>query len=359
MSRHTISCVFAVILCTARLAAAHGHGEHASPSGHNGGHFHPEIRPCQGRFDLRLEALELVREDPAERPLAIEQLVGSAGETVSDAEDLDQGFEPGARLVLGIRLGRCWRIEASGFWLDESDETDTESRAASLDTPFAVRGDVPGDLFLPTGFQGGFDFQGNDLIRTELDSRVFGAEAGLWRSWGESCLTGTVGGGLRFLELDEDLTYTADDSLANPSGDTFFTLANAIDNHLMGAQVGGGVRMQAFDLLSFGLDARAGLFANWMERDSSLVRGDGLVGIEGGGDDVGFATVLEVSGDARCEVTGRVSMVLGYRLMQVNGAALATENLQENLSDPEEYQTLGGDGSVFWHGLFFGVEIRF
>lgn len=357
MSRHTMSCVFAVILCTARLAAAHGEG--APHSGHDGGRSHPASWPCQSRFDLRLEAFALVREEPAERPLAIEQLVGSAGETVSDAEDLDQGFEPGARLVTGYRLGRGWRIEASGFWLGESDESDTESRAGTLDTPFAVRGDVPGDLFLPNGFQGGFDFQGNDLIRTEFDSQAFGAEAGLWRGWGQGRVTGTVGGGLRFFELDEDLTYTVDDSLANAGGDTIFTLANDIDNHLMGAQVGGGVRIQALDFLSFGVDARAGLFANWMERDSSLVRGDGVVGIDSGGDDVGFATVFEVSGDVRCDVTCRVSVVLGYRLMQVNGAALATENLQENLSDPEEYRTLGDDGSVLWHGLFFGVEIRF
>ncbi len=344
MPRPAFCYLIAGILCMTRLAAAHGHGE--------------EARTCRSPWDLRLEGLALVRDEPAGRPLAIEQLVGSAGETVSDAEDLEQGFEPGARLAAGLRLGRGWRVEVSGFWVEESDATDTETRAGTLNTPFAVRGDT-GDLLLPDGFQGGFDFQQADLVRTEFDSRIYDVEAGLWRGWGHGRVTGTAGGGLRFFELDEDLTYLLDDSIANGAGDTLFTLDNRIRNHLIGAQVGGGVRLQAAGPLSFGIDARAGLFADWMERDSSLVRGDGVVGMDTGGDEVGLATVLEVSGEARFDVTGRVSVVLGYRLLQVNGAALATENLQENLSDAAEYQDLDDDGSAFWHGPFFGVEIRF
>ncbi len=336
----------------------------AAPSilfANGGGECQEEV--C-ARYSLRLEALGLKRSSPEDRVLATDS-VGAAGpgNTVLDATDFGQEYEFGGRLVMGLRMSPCWTIELSAFGTAPSEQNKSrrdDVAPDTLDTPFAVRGDT-GDLLLPTGFEGGSEFQQNEFVEVGFDSMLWSVEVGAWKDLRQphSTVSARFGGGLRWFELDEDLDYFVDDALAGAGDDSSFTLDNNLKNHLIGVQVGGGVWMHPAPSLAAGVEAKVGAYANWMERDSNLVRGDGLVGIEERGDALGFATVFEVSAETRWDVTPRIGLVAGYRFVLVNGAALGTENLQFNLSDPGEYQDIRDDGSVYWHGPFVGAEFRF
>lgn len=316
--------------------------------------------PCS-RFSLRLEAIALKRSTPEDRVLATER-VGAAGPAITtlDATDFGQEFEYGGRLAMGFRASHSVTLELAAYGVSPSEQNKSRSGASTLDTPFAVRGDT-GDLALPAGFQGPNDFQENDFVEVGFDSQTWSVETNMWNELcaPHSKFSGRVGGGLRFIEFDEDLDYFVDDDLVGPGDASSFTLDNDIKNHLFGLQVGGGAWLQPTPSLAVGVEAKVGAYANWMERDSNLVRGDGLVGVDEEGSDIGFATVFEVSAQTRWDITPRIGLVAGYRFVQVNGAALATENLQFNLSDTGEYQDLRDDGSVYWHGPFLGAEVRF
>lgn len=322
------------------------------------GHCEEQVN---ARFSLRLEAIGLKRSTPEDRVLAAES-VGAAGPgiTALDATDFGQEFEFGGRLIMGYRMSPDWTIELSGYGTTPSEQNKERLSDSNLETPFAVRGDT-GDLLLPTGFQGLNDFQQNEFVEVGFDSQIYSVEADMWRELcaPHSNLSGRVGGGLRWVELDEDLDYFVDDDLPGPGDQSSFTVDNDIKNHLIGLQFGGGVWMHPTHSLAVGVEAKVGAYANWMERNSNLVRGDGLVGIDEESSEVGFATVFEVSAETRWDVTPRIGLVAGYRFVQVNGAALGTENLQENLSDPGEFQDLRDDGSAYWHGPFVGAEVRF
>ena len=315
--------------------------------------------PCN-RFTLRLEGIGLKRSTPEDRVLAIQGTDAPPSRTVLDATDFGQDFEYGGRLALGMRMSPAWTLELAAFGTTPSEQDKSRTGDDDLDTPFAVNG-ATGDLALPTGFQGGSDFQQDEFVEVGFDSNAWSVETNMWKELcaPHSNLCGRVGGGLRYIDFSEDLDYLVDDSLPVAADDTSFTIDNSFTNHLFGLQIGGGVWMHPTHTLAIGVEAKIGAYANLVERDSSLVRGDGLVGIDEEGSEIGFATVFEVSAKTRWDITPRIGIVAGYRFVQVGGAALATENLQFNLSDAGEYQDIRDDGSVYWHGPFLGAEVRF
>ncbi|GEM_PF-5540724 len=314
------------------------------------------------RYSLRLEAMGLKRSTPEDRVFATQEDAGggSPSATVLDATDFGQDFEYGGRLALGLRMSHKMSFELAAYGVIPSEQDKNRQGADDLDTPFAVNGNTD-DLALPVGFQAGSDFQQDDLISVGFDSRTWSVETNMWNELCEphSTICARVGGGLRFIELDEDLDYLVEDDFGGGDPTSSFRVDNKLTNRLGGLQVGGSVWMQPTHSLSIGVEAKVGAFANFMDRDSSLTRGDGLIGVDEEGSSVGFATVFEVSVETRWDITPNIGVVAGYRFVQVNGAALATENLQTNLSDTGEYQDIRDDGSLYWHGPFVGAEIRF
>ncbi|MEK7867032.1 MAG: hypothetical protein AAB434_10145 [Planctomycetota bacterium] len=348
MFRRILAGLLATALAVPSLALAEGCGQ-------------CEEEACP-RFSLRLEAIGLKRSTPEDRVLATEQAAGGLppSATVLDATDFGQEFEYGGRLALGYRMSHTMSLELAAYGTTPSEQNKSRNGADTLDTPFAVNG-ITNNLALPVGFQGASDFQRNEFVEVGFDSSTWSVETNMWNELcaPHSSICARVGGGLRFIELDEDLDYFVDDAVAGAGDDSSFTVDNMLKNRLFGLQVGGGVWAHPTHTLAIGVEAKVGAYANWMERDSNLVRGDGLVGVDEEGSAIGFATVFEVSAETRWDITPNIGLVAGYRFVQVNGAALATENLQFNLSDTGEYQDIRDDGSVYWHGPFVGAEVRF
>lgn len=311
---------------------------------------------------LTLETIWLERSNGEKRPLAIAEVAApGAGRTILDAVDLDQEYELGGRFVAEFHLQQGWELEFSGYSVAESKSERQAASNAALDTPFAAGPAIGDNLFLPAGFQGAFDFQNVDLIVASLDSRMYTLEADLLRRWRthDRSFSGALGGGVRYLDLDENLRYTVDDTVAIAPGDDRFVLDNDLHNRMLGAQAVATLSCRVSSSFFLTAEARLGLMLDWTRRDSSLVRDDGRVGIAADGDAFGFAMLVELSAGARWRVTPRVWMVAGYRVLDVEGASLATENLQGNLSSRDEYRDVRDGGDVYWHGPFVGLEIRF
>ena len=313
-------------------------------------------------YTLRLETIALERSDGEKRPLAIEEVAApGAGRTILDAAGFDQDYQIGGRFVAEFRLQQGWELEFSGYSVVDSDSEKRASSNGALDTPFAAGPAIGDNLFLPAGFQGAFDFQNVDLIVTRLDSRMYTLEADFLHRWRtrDGCFSGALGAGARYLDLDEDLKYTVDDTIAVATGDDRFVLDNDLHNRMIGAQAVAHLSCRVSRSFYLTAEARLGAMLDWTRRESSLVRDDGRVGIAATGDAFGFAMLVELTAGARWQVSPRVDIVAGYRLLDVEGASLATENLQGNLSNPDEYRSVRDGGDVYWHGPFVGVEIRF
>ncbi len=84
------------------------------------------------------------------------------------------------------------------------------------------------------------------------------------------------------------------------------------------------------------------------ENDNSVVYRDFITEDE----EAAFVTDMRLEG--RYHLTDRAALTLGYQLMWVDGVALAPEQL-DFTTDQYSGSALNADGTVFYHGAYFGL----
>ena len=152
--------------------------------------------------------------------------------------------------------------------------------------------------------------------------------------------------GFRYTELDEHLA-------ANLNAAVPFNYDCATRNRLFGFQMGGQATLWNQGG-PFTLDAggKAGIFSNAAAQNSTI--STGLVTLPATGRDDRTAFLGEVGITGTCQLTDHLAMRGGYRLLWIDGVALASD--QMSVSDFANNAGLQGNGDAFYHGAFAGLE---
>ncbi|MCY2988118.1 MAG: hypothetical protein NTY19_09685 [Planctomycetota bacterium] len=158
--------------------------------------------------------------------------------------------------------------------------------------------------------------------------------------------------GFRYLELDERFDATL------PGAEIPFAYEAITRNRLYGVQFGGqAVVWDVGGPLSIEGVGKAGVFANCAAQDSAFrivppIGPENVASAHGQANSTAF--VGELGLQANYHLTERLSLRGGYRLLWVDGVALATD--QVGVSDFIFGRGLDASGDAFYHGAFVGLQ---
>jgi hypothetical protein len=153
--------------------------------------------------------------------------------------------------------------------------------------------------------------------------------------------------GFRYVELDE---HFAADWIDAPAP---FHYDTATRNRLYGFQIGGaGMLWDRGGPLSIEAVGKAGVFGNAAAHDS--VYSTGLVAFPARGIASETAFIGEFGFTGNYRLTDHLSVRGGYRLLWIDGVALATD--QVAASDFVFARGIDTTGDAFYHGAFVGLQ---
>jgi len=271
-------------------------------------------------------------------------------------KDVDQSYRPGYRLTVGL-YHEDWMAEVSGFYIGSHTNSKRVVRPGQLDSFFFN----PPVGFEGTGFAGtnqSFLWDNADIMDLRFRTSMFNLELNCKCFGGSDDVEGFWLVGFRFVDLPQHLLFRTDDD-ALQLGFIPETVADySVNSHnrLMGPQIGGGWSWKIWDHLSWGIDTKAGLFANYVDMNVKLTRGDGLVGIDGGRSKWGLTTLTDSM--VHLDLNGTWWQIrAGYNILWFWGLATAQDQLDFNLADTNGRGDV--EGSVFYQGFQFSLNLIF
>lgn len=298
----------------------------------------------QTTWTTQLNWLYMTRTKSSNFPLLMD-LPG--GGTLVDAADLDYGWKSGFDVALARRLQNGSNLELRYFQIS--------AWTAILSNPY-VEGDAiatnPPTLLLDPGLDPG-------VVDYNARSSLHSFEINLVdRSVNNERLQFAVG--FRWMEVNENLaqSFTRVDPVMFADIELFNINTN---NHLYGLQFGAnGVFYDGprFNMVGWG---KAGVFANVADQSTTATIG-GVGGpfiVANSSRNTTTSFVGETGILADWQLFPRASLVGGYQLLWVSGAALAPDQL------PNMSSVLGGlvptgvdQSTAYYHGLFAGVDVH-
>ncbi len=169
------------------------------------------------------------------------------------------------------------------------------------------------------------------------------------RWWGWDVLSTSLG--MRYIYLGDKYRF---DSLDLAEGKTG-TFKIDTDNNLIGPQLGVDL-YRPLGRWSTGLWSKAGIYANFVEGNMSLVN-DGVTQFANGDDDnVQFAVEAEIGAFVKLQLTPRMSLQAGYELWYLYGVATATSQTASPLT-PASGTNIDSEDDIFYHGASLGAEL--
>ncbi len=278
-------------------------------------------------WTVTADALFLERRDPADVVWA--ENVANRAQSF-DAGRFDFGREAGLDVSVVRRIGCANAFEFRYFGVDGWNATSTMAT-------------TPGDLLRVNAAVPVFTFTG-DSLSAAYASKLHNLEINGLHQLNERL---RLLAGFRYVELDEQAAMNLVNS-AVP-----FEYQCATRNRLYGFQLGGQATLWD-NCGPFTLDAvsKAGLFNNSAAQDSSYSTSLVTLPANGRGDHTAFVGEVGVTGT--CHVTDHLSLRGGYRLLWINGVALASDQLP--VSDFANNSGFTSSGGAFYHGAFAGLE---
>lgn len=184
--------------------------------------------------------------------------------------------------------------------------------------------------------------------RSELES----GEINLRRQIGAGI---TLLSGARYVRLDEEggLGFRS----INTAGPANTTRVNVnTDNHLFGSQVGIEAILLSRELFSLESSIKAGAYNNNASNEAIILQSAGP-NFNSSSKDDHLAFLGEIDLGGRLNLSETVSIGSGYRLLWIEGVALASEQLPRiDLAVPAN-TTVDTSGSPFYHGAFVHLQI--
>ena len=165
--------------------------------------------------------------------------------------------------------------------------------------------------------------------------------------------------GARYVRVDENLQYRTESGPNDPVLviRTSFTDVQS-ENDMVGGQLGGMLHHCVTKRLRVSLDAKAALMVNFTEQSNFVTTNLFPLGGEQLSDD-SLALVTDAGASLTFDINCWCSVTGGYRMMYVDGLALAVENFSLVLPGSGLRQPfLDDNGSILYHGAHLGMEIR-
>jgi len=289
--------------------------------------------------------------------------------TVLSTSDLDFGFDPAVRVLLGHRLHNGWAIEGSylGFCdADSSAYVQAPNEAAIYTFPGGLGLNVSGDF---------------DEIWTNYSSSIHSGELNLvcccgccsepcGKGKGDSgskghgcnlyCRTFEWFVGFRYLNLREHLQIVGQRSQTTPTDpgiedNSIYDIRTS--NNLYGPQVGARVRRWGRKL-GWEATGKAGIFGSDTQQEQYILDYPGFEvrPLTSASDDgVAFVGELNLTGIYRLNEIWNLRA--GYNLFFISGVALAPDQLDFSGELPAGNQ-ISSSGGVILHGVSCGLEAR-
>ena len=277
-------------------------------------------------WTVTADALFLERRDPA--------AVVWADNVANPAQDLTRRistsvFRP-ALTCLTRGFGCDNAIEIRYFGIDDWNAT-------------SIATTTPGDLLRVNAAVPVFTFSG-DAISGTYASQLHNVEINGLRQLNDRL---SLLAGFRYAELDEHAAANLVNS-AVP-----FNYDSTTRNRLFGFQLGGQATLWN-QCGPFTLDAvgKAGIFSNSAAQNGAF--STGLVTLPATGRDDRTAFIGEVGVTGTYQLTDHLAVRGGYRLLWIDGVALASDQL--SVSDFANNAGFNGSGDAFYHGAFAGLE---
>lgn len=281
------------------------------------------------QWSAAANALFLFRNDPASSVLAFN--TNNPNERL-DASDFNFGMHTGYELALQRRVGSNGSVELSYFGLDHWRSTfDGQTTPNEL---LQFNAAVPVYAASGTG------------VTADYGSKLHSAEFNVGRYYGEFIRLLT---GFRYLELDE----RGSASLLNAQ--VPFSYVDTTRNRLYGGQLGAQGWLICRDRFSLDVVGKAGIYSNAAAQDSSVTTGVATLNANGRGNRTAFVGEIGTNG-AWC-LTDHLSLRGGYRLLWIDGVALASDQLAS--TDFFTGTGFNGSGNAFYHGATAGFEFAY
>jgi hypothetical protein len=322
---------------------------------------------------LQIGYFSLVRSRLDRRPVAIPDDASGGVDTgnfpmdptikpIADFHDIDPRFMNGVRATLGVHWD-TYAVELSGFHLAQSQASRTYASHGRLDTFFNINGDLHN---FPIGFEGnnGMWLQ-DDIIRTHLQTALSNGEVN-FRWWPLTFGEINMLAGVRYLDMyervgifagDDDLTVLDVNGHPNPILQADYT--TTAHNRILAGQLGWEWNKPLTCWLASTISLKGAWGVNFLDVDTLLKRGDGLIGQPGTGhhSESDFSHLYEAGFFLNFLLRDNIHVRAGYDLLWVVDITQASDAVDFNLansggrSDPH--------GSAFYHGPVVEFHILF
>lgn len=213
-----------------------------------------------------------------------------------------------------------------------------------------------------------------DWHRVTRENSINNLELNLLRNGG--CFTGfgcrnafyELLGGFRWFQFDEYFAYSAINTAAPWPSQLDYAINTR--NTLLGFQLGGRTEWCVTDRLRLTTGLRGGLFNNRISHTSRIADTLGNAATIMGGpfngtaydfsstkDDIAFLGELDTG--FVYQISSRFRLNFGYRLIAVNGVALAPNQFPYNFTDARDIERIDSNGSLLLHGGYAGAQFCF
>ncbi|GIW98836.1 MAG: hypothetical protein KatS3mg111_2169 [Pirellulaceae bacterium] len=290
------------------------------------------------------------------------------GIPVLSITDLDMDkIRYGLELIANLQTGVGSHLEFRYFGLNDWDATASANTISSGNpTLYSVFSDFG------TNPPGGFDDTDRSFIHTlNYNSELHNGEINFRRHWVglRPWLQGSFLGGLRYIDLDERLTFSAVGSNNNTftfNQLRFFDMDTITRNQLVGFQVGGDLWVAVMPGMYVGAESKAGIYGNHHEVQAHVMSNS----IPGGSaqefmQDGQTAYAAEFVASVVYRLTYSWSVKASYNLFYLDNVALAPENFNtRDLSNAigggaftaNRAPFIDADGEVAYNGWSIGAE---
>ncbi|MEZ6135159.1 MAG: hypothetical protein R3C53_09640 [Pirellulaceae bacterium] len=158
--------------------------------------------------------------------------------------------------------------------------------------------------------------------------------------------------GVRYVDYQEDYLFSS----THPTNGNGLLVEN-VDNRLLGAQVGGDLIYPVSLRTNVGFRGKAGVYANFDERQTLVTNGGTLL-INAGDNDVDIAGVIEGGIFANYQIVPSIRLTAGYEFWYLPGIATIPEQ-QPGLISPSSGTDVREEADLFLHGGSVGVQVLF
>lgn len=152
--------------------------------------------------------------------------------------------------------------------------------------------------------------------------------------------------GIRTVLYEESAGFNRSTAPANPAD---FTLAESVDNFLVGPQIGLEMYYPLSNRFFVGGKLKGALFANFVESDTLLD------GVKESSDDIDIAGMFEFGTNLGFHITDSITATVGYDVWYLMGVATS----HKRIPDTPAFREVNANDEVLMHGATAGIQVNY